>query len=144
MVPIIRTAASKQKADISPNHSHILWKKIWINIASNTKCHDIFTMTKSRQLAHKSYQYIATHKRALHIVAFLNSEVTEHGKEEAARTCFSSSFSSGVAVTLCGMEEQCVCTTAGCDFSRWPFWSAGRQQQSHDTALARRTDCLTA
>lgn len=42
------------------------------------------------------------------------------------------------------MEDQCVCTAAGCDFFRWPFWSAGRQQQSDDTALARRADCLTA
>lgn len=57
----------------------------------------------------------------------------------AVRARFSSSFSSGVAVTLCGMEDECVCTAAGCDSSRWPFWSAGRQQQCDETALARRT-----
>lgn len=30
-------------------------------------------------------------------------------------------FSCGVAATLCGMEDGCVCAAASCDSSRWPF-----------------------
>lgn len=50
------------------------------------------------------------------------------------------SSSSGVAVAVCGMEEQCVCTAAGWDFSILKC-----RQAADDTAFAaRRAACLTA
>lgn len=52
-------------------------------------------------------------------------------------------FSSGVAVTLCAMEEQCVCVRQQAVISLAGHFEA---QQSDDTALTRRADslCLTA
>lgn len=80
-----------------------------INIANN--------LQKPRYIRHDNITLLVnTQKLSIHRysqTSFIYSWSLRRLNTGSKRTCFSSSFSGGVAVTLCGMEDQCVCTAAG-------------------------------
>lgn len=118
MVPIILTAASKQRQTY-PQTTAMLPEHT--DIASNTKRHVIFIMPLviANTVLLTNVLYMTT---LSFFLSFLLSPSLS--LRRPSRGGSPDSFSSGVAVTLCGMEGRCVCAAAGCDFSRWPFWSA--------------------
>lgn len=126
MVPIILAAAFKHRQTYSPNLSHVSGRNAGLTSPTNPKCWVKSYVTSRHRVAHKCCQNSAQRRtwgiKSSTDVLRLSTVSQQRYVEWRNGTC---------------VRQQAVIS---------PFWSAGRQQQqqSDDTALADRADCLAA
>lgn len=101
MVLIILAAAAQHWQTYSPNHSHLSVSNAGLTSPAKPKCPVKSDVTSGHRPSRKSCRNPCS--------------PAWFGRQKQLGRVQSSS--SGVAVAVCGMEEQCVCTAAAWDFS---------------------------